>query len=374
MTSTAASSVATTQSTPSTFSSTSTVTSTTQSVNSGIMTSNINTFPPHLQQFPELDLKNPHNSFQTFDMFVKLYKMSDPDTIYCSFIKKLPIRMLELVRDKIDESLHATEKLSQAKDIIISHVNNSGRNSLDLLLCAEKRPDVTYTEFLRTLKNLGAAANAGHNIIKNRFLEKVSDKTQYAIAMTLIRNESLETVAEILDSATKSSTDSADIYAIHNSNPNYKKLDNNREVTKQTSRLEDAENQLGTLTTAVATMSIKIEKILQNMERSAQDFKHTNHYGNNRSQHQYYAQNNYDRNAQNFNNPQPYNNYNRNSKTALINRDNSTPPRGQGQYTSQQNIDRTCFYHTKFGSQAYNCDPPCRFEKRSLPKNGRSTV
>ena len=343
---------------------TSYVTSTTQAIQQSIM-SNIGIFTPN-QQFPELDLKNPHNSFQTFDMFVKLYKISDPDHIYCNFVRKLPVRMLELVRDKVDENLPAKEKLIQAKNIIINYINNSGQNTLDLLLSAEKRPDVTYSEFLRTLKNLGSAANAGQNIIKNRFLEKVADKTHFALAMTLLRKESLETVAEVLDAATRDSGKETEIFAINNTNPNHKKFDEINHDQKCMSRLDETEKQMGTLTSAVATMSIKIEKILNNLERNAEDNRVRNPYDN-RYHQQQYAPSRYNNNFP----PTPmYNSHmqNRNTKTPLIPTNNS--PHRWGQNSTTQNSNRTCYYHSRYGQNAYSCEPPCRFEKFSNQKNG----
>ena len=346
---------------------TSQVTSTTQALQQSIMT-NIGMFTPN-QQFPELDLKNPHNSFQTFDMFVKLYKITDHDHIYCNFIKKLPVRILELVRDKIDENLPAKEKLIQAKDVIINHINNSGRNSLDLLLSAEKRPDVTYSEFLRTLKNLGNAANAGQNIIKNRFLEKVADKTHFALAMTLLRKESLETVAEVLDAATRDTGDDTGIFAINNTNPNHKKFEDTNHNQKCMSRLDETEKQMGTLTTAVATMSIKIEKILNNLERNAEDNRMRNPYQTRYNQQQY-TPNRYN-NTPTYNNSHPQN-YNRTTKPPLI--PTTNPPHRWGQNSSTQNSNRTCYYHSRYGQNAYNCESPCRFEKPSNQKNYQSTV
>ena len=341
------------------------------------------------QLFPDLDLTNPHNAFQTFDMFVKVYKITDADAIYCNFIKKLPIKILEIIRDKVDDTLPADERLIRAKDIIIQHINSSGKNSLDLLLSAEKRPDVSFVDFLRTLKNLGRACNSGDAIVKNRFLEKIADKTQYAIAITLLRNESLEVVAEVLDSANKGDTDTT-IFAIDRGNYD------NKKVKFQDDKLIDTVNKLGeefeVVKLSVAKLSIQIGELAK---RSAETvpIRESSFQGNRNYMRPPFQDNrNYMRppfhENHNYMRPQYHDtrNYGQPRNFASRNGDNyaskiiQRPPASQTNWrASQQQEDtvRTCFYHSTYGDLARNCSPPCRFFKHNKypqAKNDLSTL
>ena len=334
--------------------------------------------------FPDFNQEDIQTWFDEIDLWIKIQKINDGDKIYCALMKKIPKEFFKLVAHRIDHSASGSDKFDLAKRLIIEEANKLNKDSIDLFNACVKRSDVTFVQFLGSVRRLAKPENLSEAQIKKKFLASLSSD-QISTANIILRTDTIDVLASTLDDIERCMSNRS-LYAISNSTKNSEHSQSRNSVPRSSShskndslstvdfavqderisRLEyEIKNKFGIFTRALTKLESSINNLA--LESKNRDGVPSRSFANGRShsfergdvsqnrEYSNYQNAGYDnRNYRNFNNGQ--------SPQGIRNRqvrfDKST-------YDSND----TCRHHLKWGKKAYNCESFCKFfnEERHRP-------
>uniref|UniRef100_A0A0L8GAW7 DUF7041 domain-containing protein n=1 Tax=Octopus bimaculoides TaxID=37653 RepID=A0A0L8GAW7_OCTBM len=201
---------------------------------------------------------------------------------------------------------------SLSPETLINRTSESQRKRLHQLLTSEELGDRTPSQFLRRMKQLLGDENLPDKVFKQLFLQRLPSNTQVVLASTQ-ESTSIEELAELADKIAevphRFSTVSTVTPATPTTNP-FLSPTSSSEIADLHSLMTQQAAQIQTLTTQIQALS------LGNQRRSS---SRSHRYG-------------------------------RQSRSS----------------SASRNSNDTCWYHRKFGTQAWKCTTPCSFASPSL--------
>ena len=324
--------------------------------------------------FPDFAADDIEGWFAEFEVWINIYKITNYDVIYCSLMKKLPTRIFHLVGPKIDPNKAGKSKYDEAKNIIITAVKRENKDSIDLFNACRKREDISFSQYLETVRKYAKPENLPKSAIDKKFLASLTPE-QMTTAEIVLMTQDIDKVAQTLDNIRRRVNNSS-VFMIsgHNENSSNDRIHNinndkfcndnvdSRDRSKSGDRISKLEKELQSkidaMTKALSGMESKIREVRditkqkfnagnKNPNFPDRQFSNT---GNN-----YHSQGNNQSIGQ-YNNARflPPKTNNQNWRQVRFNEPNNANTATQ----------RTCYYHTKFQERAFKCDPPCRFFNR----------
>ena len=299
-------------------------------------------------ELPDFDRSVPHSFFSLFDIFMKINQVTDEEIQLAHMVRKIPTDILLLLEPILSGPLTPVEKLKEVKAHILKHLQKDETKMLDYYLAYQKRPDMDYSSFLRTLKSIAKTCDKSSDsqLLRNRFMSNVKDDLHISLARTLLTKDDLEEVARALDNL----PERKEVYAV---------------ATPDNSKLEN-------LTLLVENLAVRIEDLTRE-NRSLQDLRQRQKFNSDHNrQHNNYKANNFGEHQQRHTQrqhaqqqpaqqqayyPNSRRNYAQRDYTPHTNNSNINAPRG--------NDGTICYYHDRFGSKARKCDPQCRHFRKN---------
>ena len=318
--------------------------------------------------------------FYKFEKFCKCYGMG-PDEQYNTMLQSLPDRLVILVGEKVNHSINFTNRYQDAKAVIIERLKKENPDNLDLFENLKKREDVSYMDYLRHIKRLAASESLGENQVRKKFRSGFNAQQIANVEILLNQHDSLEDVAEIMDNISRRQ-EQRQICAVS------AKMQNNTKVEKQvqsgnivnhnSNRFDQIEQQLDAV---VNKMAENLSKLNAKIDEIGRQGRFTN-----RNQDQSVMRDGRSQQNNNWREPDnskynAHDSYRYNDRT-YRNQQYGPVSRGRGGYannyssspklTGANNVPRTvsfqendtshtCYFHSKFGKNAYRCEPTCRF-------------
>ena len=312
-----------------------------------------------------IDRENPQKSFDLFDFKMESLDITDDKTKFLYFIKMCDDEITDVILEIIKSPIKGpTEKLNECKDIITGFLNKKAEDIRAQFFNIEKKPDSSYSEFLRKLKQLGSSSGQNLEAISSRFYANIKDNYKNDMAnMLKLQKTSIEDIATYLDKMCSNENK----YICSAKNTKMPETNNKRslaiEVEDLQATIERKNRELSKLEEQMKyklemqerRFNEKLERINQN-RNSHQGYHYNNdRNGRVRDQRPTYSGNDNWRNRNYENKNAYYNNYRGKSGN------NSNYSNYRPRYETKP--DDICFYHSKFGANAYKCDKPCNYQK-----------
>ena len=148
-----------------------------------------------------IDRENPQKSFDLFDFKMESLDITDDKTKFLYFIKMCDDEITDVILEIIKSPIKGpTEKLNECKDIITGFLNKKAEDIRAQFFNIEKKPDSSYSEFLRKLKQLGSSSGQNLEAISSRFYANIKDNYKNDMAnMLKLQKTSIEDIATYLD-------------------------------------------------------------------------------------------------------------------------------------------------------------------------------
>lgn len=330
--------------------------------------------------FPDFAADDIEGWFLEFEIWLGIYKITNYDVVYCSLMKKLPTRIFQLVGPKIDANKAGQAKYDEAKSIIISAVKKENKDSIDLFNACRKREDVSFSQYLETVRKYAKPENLPKSAIDKKFLASLTPE-QMITAEIVLMTQNIDKVAETLDNI-KRRVNNSSVFMISGHNENYSN-DGNHKINSDKSRTDNFEtkersksgDRISKLEKELQSKIDAMTKALSGMESKIREVRNISQQqsnaGNKNQNFQNRQFNNTGNSHYSHDNSQPHGQYNNTSFVpSRTNNSNWRQVRFNEPNIANTATQRTCYYHTKFQEKAFKCDPPCRFfNPEQFPKN-----
>ena len=140
--------------------------------------------------------------FENFEAHVKCFSCNAVEK-YETLLKALPDSYVALIGNNLNHNQPADSKYAEAKAIIIKRLKEINPDNLDIFESLKKRDDVSFVDFLKTIKRIAKSENLGENQIKKKFRSALTGSALGHGELLICQHNNLEKVAEILDAIYK---------------------------------------------------------------------------------------------------------------------------------------------------------------------------
>ena len=308
-------------------------------------------------ELPDFDRSVPHSFFELFEIFMNTNQVTDAETKLAHMIRKIPTDILLILQPILSGTLQPDVKLKEVKAQTLKHLQKDASKMLDYYLAYQKRPDMDYSAFLRTLKSIAKTCDktSDQKLLQNRFMASVKDDLHLSLARTMLIKDDLEEVARALDNLPIRK----EVYALATTDNS--KLENlTILVEKLAERIENLTRE-----NHAPQDSRERQKFTIDQNRQQNNYK-ANSFGMHQQRHTQ-QQHAYQRPTQQ---QQPAHSsqqqtHNSNSRWNYAQRNYTPHSNNLHANTPRGNNGTVCYYHNRFGSNARKCDPQCKFFRKN---------
>ena len=307
-------------------------------------------------ELPDFDRSVPHSFFELFDIFMTTNQITDAETQLAHLIRKIPTDILLILQPTLSGPLQPNEKLKEVKEQTLKHLQKDESKMLDYYLAYQKRSDMDYSSFLRTLKSIAKTCDktTDQKLLQNRFMASVKDDLHLSLARTMLIKDDLEEVARALDNLPIRK----EVYALATTDNT--KLEN---LTAIVERLAERIENL-TRESHAPQDSRERQKFIIDQNQQQNNYK-ANNFGMHQQRHTQ-QQHAYQRPTQQQTaHSSQQQTHNSNSRRNYAQRNYIPHSNNLHANTPRGNNGTICYYHERFGSNARKCDPQCKFFRKN---------
>ena len=307
---------------------------------------------------PNFNSVDPQRFFTQALFILETNKIVDPADQYPYLIEALPLKILDIVAHSPKQAADPQTKLEDLIRLTCDRCNVDEEDKLSRFMKCTKKQDVTFLDFLGTLRRLAHAAGMEENIsktlVQHRFMDEIKEGTLKTIAQTNLNlKESLDRIAKLLDQ--HAPADQEQVNQIRKQTTDTDYTLNSPQIYKQTQDTPARDQILVMLLEQMKKIELRLdtvearEKSQQNLERRNREREINREHSRDRKQTQISHNN-----RQIDRPPQQHSNH----REAV-----NARPRNVHFSTSSRQDPASCYYHNRFGARAYNCEGNCKWQK-----------
>ena len=313
----------------------------------------------------EIDRRDGVGSLKKFERMLECANIVEAREKIGHLIQFLDKQLYDLIDPILeDRSLSWDDKYNQCRQEILAKIQLNNQRTMDNFFKITKKDDSRYEDFLNFLKKFAKDSNiTSREVIKKRFIDSIKDAKMKESAIILLKTSQLEETAKSLDEIIDSRDN--EICGINRS----KIVDKNQEsmTEKLIRQMKGMELRLE----ASEAENKRLQKLIDDQknasprERPDRNESYRSVHFNERNSG---AQGDRDySNNHNDGGPRRYNENNDRYNDSRFNR----PRHNQNADSNWRERKRNglCYYHNKFGKNAWRCSPGCLRENKMPPKN-----
>ena len=311
-----------------------------------------------------IDRKDPLNSFKKFEktlQYAGIVEAKDKINYLIHFLDNELYLLIDSILD--DTNLDDDEKWKQCRDTILARIKKPVCMSMGEFFKIVKKEDSKFEDFLNYLLRVAKESNIDdRTVITDRFIGAIQDENMKANALILSKQSSLDETAKTLDELNRKKNPY--ICGI---------LKNRMETPPLNDPIESIRKDMRALKLQLEQKDEQIKKLMELLsEKNGSESKEEkNEIPKVRFERKNEGQNFNNKNNPNFSPRSNYGNFTNNPTRYKYNGNNYNTSRNTMNENNWRNPrdNVVCYYHSRYGSNAWKCVAPCNKSKEYQQKN-----